>query len=214
MESLKQITRDDIEAMDRVPRLKLVNALPGFKSANLVGTVSGDGTENLAIFSSVIHLGSDPPLLGCIIRPRTVARHTYDNLTATGWYTVNQVHAEIVEKAHRTSGNYREEFSEFEICGLTPWYSEACTAPYVREARIRIGLKPVEEHRIETNGTILLAGSVEEVWLPESILREDGAADIEAAGTVTISGLENYHTTERLSRHGYVRVDEELRRID
>jgi len=212
LEYLKQITRDEIKAMDKVPRLKLVNALPGFKSANLVGTVSEAGIENLAIFSSVIHLGSNPPLLGCIVRPRTVSRHTYDNLKATGWYTVNHVNAEIIEAAHRTSGNYREELSEFELCGLTPWYSESCAAPYVQESRIRIGLKPVEEHRIEANGTILLVGSIEEIWLPETILREDDAVDIEAAGTVAISGLDSYHSTECLARHGYVRVDEQLRR--
>ncbi|MFH5833022.1 flavin reductase family protein [Halalkalibaculum sp. DA384] len=208
MENLKKVSRADIDGMQKVPRLKLVNSLSGFKSANLVGTLSGEGVENLAIFSSVIHVGSNPPLLGFMLRPVTVPRHTYDNINAgDGWYTINHVNRDIYEQAHQTSGNYREDISEFDCSGLTPWYSDSCPAPYVQEARIRIGLKLVEEHLVEANKTRLLIGSVEEVWFPESSLDQDHNLNIEEAGTIALSGVDGYHTTSRLQRLDYVRLE-------
>ncbi|MDZ7690142.1 MAG: flavin reductase [Balneolaceae bacterium] len=213
MSSLKLFTASDIDSMKKVPRLKLINSLSGFKSANLVGTKSKQGIENLAIFSSVIHLGSNPPLLGCILRPTTVPRHTYDNLKAKdGWFTINHVHEDIYEQAHKTSGNYREDLSEFEISGLTPWYSDQCPSPYVKEARIRIGLKLQEEHLIEANGTRLLVGAIREVWLPERAMEEDYTINIEQEGTVAISGVDTYHRTSQLQKLSYVRVDDEHKR--
>lgn len=208
------ITRQEIAGMEKVPRLKILSALPGFKSVNIIGTTDKKGRENVAIFSSVIHVGSDPPLLGCLMRHETVRRHTYQNISSTGWYTINHVHEDMYEQAHQTSGKYREDLSEFEICNLTPFYSDKCPAPYVQEARIRIGLKLVEEHRIEANKTILAVGSVEEVALPESTLHGDHSVDIEQSGTVALSGLGSYHRTEEIDRLPIVRVEKDLKRKD
>lgn len=212
MDSLISFSKDDIDAMDKVPRLKLINSLSGFKSANLMGTVSAGGIENVAVFSSVVHIGSNPPLLGCILRPHSVPRHTYENINETGWYTVNHINSNIYKQAHQTSGKYRKDLSEFKMANLESWYSENCPAPYVKEARIRIGLRPVEEHRIETNNTMLLVGSIQELWIPEDCREEDGFLDIEKADTVAISGLDAYHTTERLEKMEYVRLEGSLRR--
>lgn len=210
MSKLISISRNDIDAMDKVKRLKLINGLSGFKSANLMGTISDANNENLAIFSSVVHLGSNPPLLGCILRPHSVPRHTYENIKETGWYTINHVHSEIYQQAHQTSGKYRKEISEFDQARLEPWYSDTCKAPYVKEARIKIGLKPVEEHMIKTNETMLLVGAIQEILLPEDCRDEDGFLDIEKANTVAISGLDAYHTTNRLDKLEYVRIDDSL----
>jgi flavin reductase (DIM6/NTAB) family NADH-FMN oxidoreductase RutF len=43
-----------------------------------------------------------------------VPRHTYQNIKSTGWYTINQVHQEITDKAHYTSAKFVESESEFE----------------------------------------------------------------------------------------------------
>lgn len=212
MDSLISLSRQDIDQMDKVPRLKLINCLSGFKSANLIGTVNKNNIENLAVFSSVIHLGSNPPLMGCILRPHSVPRHTYENIKKTGWYTVNHVNRDIYKKAHQTSGKYNEELSEFEMVDLNSWYSDHCNAPYVKEARIKIGLQPVEEHVIEANNTIMVVGAIKEVWIPKKTLEDDGKLNIEKAGTVTISGLDGYHATSQLDSLGYVRVDEKLQR--
>ena len=56
--------REDIENLEKQFRINLVNSLSGYKSANLIATKSKDEITNVAIYSSVIHLGSNPPLLG------------------------------------------------------------------------------------------------------------------------------------------------------
>ncbi len=87
----KTFDHRDIMNIEKAPRLKMINAISGFKSANLLGTASAGGQENVAVFSSVIHLGSNPPFLGFITRPQTVPRQTYQNIRDTDWFTVNHV---------------------------------------------------------------------------------------------------------------------------
>jgi flavin reductase (DIM6/NTAB) family NADH-FMN oxidoreductase RutF len=208
----KTFSASDIRSIDKVSRLKLINSISGFKSANLIGTADKNGNKNLAIFSSVVHVGSNPPLLGFITRPETVPRHTYQNIKETGWYTINHIHSGIYEQAHKTSGKYREDLSEFEEVDLTPFYSDDCAAPYVKKARICMGMQFVEEHFIEANGTVLLVGAIEEILLGDNYRSEDGALDLEQAQTVAISGISSYHFTQRLDKLEYVRVPEELSR--
>lgn len=209
MTNAKVFGRKAIMEMDKVQRLQMINALPGFKSAGLIGTINGSGMENLAIFNSLVHVGSAPPLLGCILRPTTVRRHTYENIKEMGWFTVNHIHNDIYKKAHQTSGNYRADISEFEVAGLTPQYTANCPAPYVKESNIQLGLTLEEEYQIKANGTFLLVGAIQEVRVPEDIIMADGYIDIERAGTVAISGIDSYHKTDRLSREQYVRVPPE-----
>ena len=79
-----EFTSDDFENMDHLYRINLINSCSGYKSANLIGTKSSKGNENVAVFSSVTHMGSHPPLLGVFFRPTTVPRNTYENIKATG----------------------------------------------------------------------------------------------------------------------------------
>jgi flavin reductase (DIM6/NTAB) family NADH-FMN oxidoreductase RutF len=209
---VKKISANDIRSMDKVPRLKLINSISGFKSANFIGTTAKNSNENLAIFNSVVHVGSNPPLLGFITRPETVPRHTYQNIKETGCYTINHIHSGIYEKAHQTSGKYREDLSEFDQVGLTPHYSENLAAPYVNEAHIQMGMKLVEEHFIEANGTVFLIGAIEGILLHDDYRTEDGALDLEQAETVAISGISSYHSTQRLDKLEYVRVPDRLSR--
>ena len=67
------ITKDDIKCLERVERLKLINSICGVRSVHLIGTFSKTNT-NLAIFSSVTHLGSDPALISFISRPSNIIR--------------------------------------------------------------------------------------------------------------------------------------------
>ncbi|HAY88881.1 MAG TPA: flavin oxidoreductase, partial [Bacteroidetes bacterium] len=110
------ITQKDVQAMDRIERLNLINSLSGIKPVNLIGSIDADGNENLAIFSSVVHLGSSPALFGFILRPRgEVRRHTHENILATGEYTINFVHTDFIQEAHFTSIKVEEHVSEFDI---------------------------------------------------------------------------------------------------
>jgi len=150
--------------------------------------------------------------MGCILRPHTVPRHTYENIKQTGWYTINHVHSGIYEQAHQTSGKYHKDISEFEQTDLEPSYSDNCPAPYVKDSRIKMGLKLVEEHLIEANETMLMVGSIQEILFPKACREDDGFLNIEKADTVTISGLDAYHSTNQLDKMDYVRIDESLQR--
>lgn len=205
------LSASDIEGMERFYRANLINSLSGFKSANLVGTISREGETNLAIFSQVIHVGADPPLMGILVRPDSVGRHTLRNLLDTGTFTLNHVHQDFYREAHQTSARY--DTSEFGACGFTPGFTDALPAPYVAEAQVKTGLQFEQRLDIALNGTILIIGRILEVIMPQDCLSEDGYLDIERAGTVAASALDGYHTTQRLARLAYAKPGLPVREI-
>lgn len=200
-----KITNENILTFEKHYRTNLVNSLTGFKSANLIGTISKEGKTNLAIFSSVIHVGANPPAIGFLMRPVSVERHTYNNIKETGYFTINHINKGNFKQAHQTSARYDKDVSEFDECGLTPEYSGTIKAPYVKESTIKIGLKFVEEQEIKFNGTIFIVGEIFEVILPDDVFGGDGFVDIEKAETVAISGLDSYHETKRIARLSYAK---------
>jgi flavin reductase (DIM6/NTAB) family NADH-FMN oxidoreductase RutF len=73
----------EISTLLKQQRTNLINGLSGFKSALLIGTTNAKGQQNLAIFSNVVHIGANPPLMGLIHRPVSVEKHTYENIKST-----------------------------------------------------------------------------------------------------------------------------------
>ena len=207
------ITNQDILEFQKLYRATFINSITGFKSASLIGTISNKGNTNLAIFNSVIHVGANPPALGFLMRPISVERQTYDNIKETGYFTVNHINKDIFKKAHQTSARYEKEISEFDACGLTPDFTKTIKTPYVKESKIKIGLKFVEEEEIKFNGTILILGQIIEIILPDDIIAKDGYVDIEKAGTAVISGLDGYHETKRIARLSYAKPGAEPKKI-
>lgn len=199
---------DDITTMPQRYRANFINSLSGFKSAALLGTTDGK-SHNLAIVSSVVHVGANPPLIGMIMRPHTVQRDSLNNIKQQGVYTLNHVHTQWVDKAHQTSARYQPQESEFEKVGLTPWFSDNFNAPYVAESHIKIGLK-VEQHFTLCNQTEMVIGAIKEVHLNKAMMSEDGYADIERAGSACISGLDSYHSTHRIAQFSYAKPDTPL----
>ena len=206
-ETYKTITRNDIGQMDRLSRLTLINSISGFKSVNLIGTADRSGKHNVAIFSSVVHIGSDPPLLGMITRPPVVERHTLENIESTGYYTINHVNASILDRAHQTSAKYARQVSEFAATGLTPEMIGDFHAPFVGESNVKLALKFVERSDIKVNGTILIIGEIEFMVVPDSALHRDGAVDLISAGTIAMSGLDTYHQPVEFAKKEYARPD-------
>ncbi|EGU45045.1 MULTISPECIES: flavin reductase family protein [Vibrio] len=209
---MKDITlsKNDLQAMEQRERTRLVNSLSGFKSANLIGSCDSQGAANLAVISSVVHLGSHPPLFGFIVRPCKRRRHTLDNILQTKHFTINSIGADFFKKAHQTSARYPKEVSEFESVGLTPYYDDDISAPFVLESALKIGLELKEHIQIESNHTQMLIGEVVTLHAPKNAFMPDGYLDLEALDTVTISGLDSYHVTQRLQRLSYAKPDEPL----
>ena len=200
-------SKKDIAAMESRSRAAFINSLSGFKSASLIGTIDTRDNTNLAIFSSVIHIGSDPALIGFINRPDTTSRHSLENILQTNCFTINHINKAMYRKAHQTSARYPKEMSEFDATGLTPEFSNLIKAPYVKESSIKYGVEFAEKHDLKINGTILIIGKVIEVIMPEDCLLSNGAIDIEKAETVAIAGLDSYHITQQLSRLTYAKPD-------
>ena len=50
---------EQIENLDKIFRINLINSCSGYKSANLIGTISDKGVKNLAVFSSCLLYTSD-----------------------------------------------------------------------------------------------------------------------------------------------------------
>ena len=203
---MKHFTNQDIQELSKYYRANLINSITGYKPANLIGTVSETGETNLAVFSSVVHLGANPPLVGMIVRPATVPRHSYENILATGYYTINHVHESFVEKAHFTSANFERSDSEFDTCKLQAEYIADFKAPFVQESNVKLGMKFLQEISIELNGTILIIGQIEHLILPEEIIGEDGNVDLEAVETICVSGLQSYSKVGKLAKFEYARV--------
>jgi flavin reductase (DIM6/NTAB) family NADH-FMN oxidoreductase RutF len=204
---MKYISHKDLTKMTSRYRAQMINSLSGFKSANLVGTCNGDQLNNLAIFSSVIHLGSSPALVGFITRPNSVERHTLENIKHTKCYTINQVNESFWREAHQTSARYEANECEFIKTGLTAEYIDKITAPFVKESRVKYALTLKEIMPIELNGTLLVIGEITDIFCAEHAIKADGYLDLEALNTVAITGLDSYHTSRRLSRVSYAKPD-------
>lgn len=209
-----KITSESLKAMPSRRRAALVNSLSGFKSANLVGTADANGHCNLAIMSSVVHLGSDPALLGLIVRPGGDERHTLANILANGCYSLNHVHADIVAEAHQTAARYAQHTSEFEATGLTPQWWPDFPAPLVAEANVKMAMQLREHHPLEINGTHFLIGEVMAVELPDVAVGEDGAVDLTIADSVALSGLDSYHRAQLHKRMAYAKPELPPRELD
>jgi flavin reductase (DIM6/NTAB) family NADH-FMN oxidoreductase RutF len=199
-----RITADDIAALEQRTRTHFVNSLPGCKSANLVGTASPAGVTNLCMVSSTLHIGSSPPLLAFVSRPHTVRRDTLENIMATGVFTINHVNASIVEQAHQTAARYDADVSEFAATGLSERWTDF-PAPFVAAAGLAIGLRLRERIDVASNGTHLVIGEVVEVWLRDDVRREDGSLDLEALGSLAVTGLDTYHRTLQIMRLPYAK---------
>lgn len=198
-------TQANINALDSRTRAHFINSLSGFKSANLIGTQDQQGNTNLAIVSSVVHLGANPPLVAMIMRPHTVPRHTFENIKQTGVYTINQVNQSIFKQAHQTSARYDKHESEFEHTGLTTEYLSGFTAPFVKESRLKYSVKLAEHQHLAINGTELLIGEIIDVYVDDNAVAEDGFIDLQALETVAITGLDSYHSTHKLARLPYAK---------
>ena len=192
--------KNKIKNLEKIYRLNLINSCTGYKSANLLGSMDNNGNTNLAIFSSITHLGSDPAMIGFVLRPRTVPRNTYNNMYNTKYFTVNHVNVNDIEDAHHTSAKYPKEISEFEKTKFEPEFIDNFKAPFVKSSKIKFGCKYLNEYDI-----IMVVASIECLFVDDDALRNDGWIRLDKAETVTINGLDGYAKTSLIKRYEYAR---------
>ena len=196
---------DQINDLEKIKKINLINSCSGYKSANLIGSISNEGITNVAVFSSITHLGSNPPTLGFIVRPTTVPRDTYKNIMESGIFTINHVYEDILEDAHHTSAKYEEEISEFDITELEAEYHNDCIAPFVKGSPVQMEMRFVEQYHIKSNNVIHIIAEIKNLYVKDDILQEDGFLDLVKGKVAAINGLDAYAVAKNSSRFDYQR---------
>ena len=200
------LSKQDLGLFDRFKRVNLINSITGIKSANLIGTISKLGICNLAVFSSVFHVGSSPSLLGFVLRPVVgYRRDTYENIKSNGYFTINHIHQEFIDKAHLTSFNFKKDECEFSHCNLNKQFLNNFMAPFVMESKIKIGLKLVETLEIESNNCLILVGSIEHLFTEDKMISDSGHINLESLNTVGVNGLDTYYKLNKIAHFPYTK---------
>lgn len=200
------ISKQKLDSWESRYRLKFINSISGYKSAHLVGTVDKSGVSNLGIFNSILHISSNPARMGFIMRPLTVPRDTYNNIKLTNYFTINHVHKSFLKQAHYTSAKFDSNDSEYEKCNLTEEYIPDFFAPFVKESKIKIGLKLIEDIEIKESKCRLVIGEVQLIEIDDDFIENDGQIDLEKADNICITGLNQYSTVKKLINLPYARV--------
>ncbi len=199
------LLKEDIENLDFSYRINIINSITGIKPANLIGTISDNNITNLAIFSSVVHIGSNPSLIGMFSRPiKKVPRNTFSNILKTKYYTINHIHENFYKDAHQTSIKFAKNISEFDKCNFHEEYLYNFRAPFVKESNIKIGMKYIEHKYIKLNNTILIIGKVQNITVPDSIISNNGYINLADAKNVGISGCNTYYSLKKINDLDYM----------
>ncbi len=206
-------TTSNIESWERIYRANFINSLTGFKSVNLIGTVNKPGQTNLGIFNSIVHIGSNPPLVGYINRPVKASAHTLANIRETGVYTINHIHPSFVQQAHQTSAKYEAGISEFTEVGLTPEFQQNIQAPFVKESYIKYALSLQQIIPIPLNDTVLVIGKIISIQVENDIISEDGFLNLDKSASICSNGVDGYYTTELIERYSYAMPGSEPQKI-
>lgn len=205
MNKYARFSQDDLSAMDKGYRANLINSLSSPKPAVLIATESPSGQTNLAIFTQVFHLGSNPPAVGVIFRPDPENRHTYPNLRRTGKCILQPVTASNYREAHQTAARYPEEVSELTAAGLQVEPSQGLgivkDSPWFVRARYH------SEYVIPINQTVFVVLAIDEVAVKEAHLTVDGFIALEQAKVVAAGGTDAYYRLNLLGRMAYPKPD-------
>ena len=202
---MEHFSKNDIDSMEKIFRLNLINSCTGYKSANLIGSKSDNNIENLAIFSSITHMGSNPSLLSFVVRPTIVPRDTYRNIISNKFFTVNHVNSDDIEDAHHTSARYPAKISEFDVTKFESEYLNDFPAPFVKSSNIKLACKFLNMYEIKENNTVLMIAEITDIFFIKECLHEDGWLQLDKADSVTINGLDGYASPNLIERYKYAK---------
>ena len=202
---MNSFNRIDIDKMSKIFRLNLINSITGYKSANLIGSKTDNKINNLAIFSSVTHLGSDPPLIGFITRPENGNRNTYNNIITNKLFTINHIKKNQIISAHQSSAKYPKNVSEFDKTDLKAEFKNNFDAPFVKDSPVQIGCSFVNKYFIKENKTTLMIGEIEMLFIDEKLLLEDGFVQLDKEDIITVNGVDGYALPKLIKRIPYAR---------
>ena len=203
-DKMKNLSKKDIMKMDRFDRVNLISSVSGIKAAMLIGTISKHNISNVAIFSSIIHLGSNPALIGLLIRPQTKrVSDTYRNIKSNKSFTINHVNKNIISKAHYTSAKTSSNTSEFDDVGLTEEYIGNLQSPFVKEADVGLGLIYCDEISL-SNKCILVIGEIDNIKLKNDFADVNGLINLSDCNSIGVDGIGHYYKLNLTKNYEYV----------
>ena len=198
-----------INKLDKFYRANLINSIVGIKQASLVGTISKNKIANIAIFSSIVHLGSNPALIGLFTRPVTIPpKQTLNNILEIKDFTINHLNNTINIRGHSTSYKFEKNESEFKECLLTEKYIKNFNAPFVNESNISFGVSYIRHQRIKENGVVFIIGSLKHILLNNKKISKNGEIDLSSLDSIGVSGNNTYYQLNKSQTLKYIKKEE------
>lgn len=160
-----------------------------------ISSMSADGVENLAPFSSYTYASSTRPVV--LFNNSGVAesglKHTTENILETEEFVVNLVTEELTEKMRATSAGVPADESEFDTADVERAESATVAPPRVADAKIHLECTLYDSFEVYDSRMTL--GEVTHFHVDESVTT-DGKVDMAKIHTVARCGGPYYATLE------------------
>jgi flavin reductase (DIM6/NTAB) family NADH-FMN oxidoreductase RutF len=180
-----------------------LNALVAPRPIGWIGTVSAQGTENLAPFSYFNAFSADPPIVGFAPNAKLEggAKDTLANVRDVPEFTASVVSMALAAAMNETSRVLPAGESEFRRAGLTSAPSRSVSPPHVGEARAVLECRVIEIATLPTRaggrGSHLVLGEVIGIYVDDALIR-NGRVDSLALAQVARLGYFDYCRVDSL----------------
>ena len=203
------LNSNSINNLDKVQRINLMNSITGVKSVLLIGTISKKNITNLSIFSSIVHISSNPTLIGFFIRTnKKVRRDTFENIIENEVFTLNHIHTSSINNSHLTSIKFHKNISEFNTCSFTEQYIDGFSAPFVVESNVKLGMRLKEIVKLNSSYSQLVIGEVNHIFLEDKFINKDYTLDLEISDSISVGGLNTYYQSKNFISLPYARLED------
>ena len=204
-----KILIEDFNTLENHYRANLINSIIGVKQASLIGTVGVNCISNLALFSSTVHLGSNPPLVAIFSRPEgDTPKQTLKNIIDNRDYSINHVNKSIINRAHSCSFKFSAEESEFTECNLSEKFITDFKAPFVKESNVSFAVRYQRHLSVQENGVIMVIGKIKSVFVNENIIQDNGEVDFNYSSSVGVAGNNTYYGLDKIKSLKYLKSDQ------
>ncbi len=124
----------------------------------LVTSRNADGSVNVAPFSWLMPVSSNPPLVGLALLSHPRRQHTLDNIEREGTFVVNLPGLDLAERMVRTSFRFPAGVNKFRAVDFWPQPSRLVDPPGVGECRAHLECRLLQE--LPTGDHTLLIAAV------------------------------------------------------
>lgn len=202
------INENEVSSWDASYKLTFLNALAGYKSVHLLGSMSSKSRTSLKLIESLISFDDDPMQVAFVIGPSSRQRQAYENIIESEYFTINHIHKSFLKQAHYTAIQLENDMSEFEACNLKEEYIQGFRAPFVKESTIKFGLSLLEDVQVRSNNSHIILGKVQLIDVNTEYVGANGQIDLQMAHDVCVAGVNQYSSVTKFVQYPTARLDE------